>query len=119
MNFNQTMLLDRIAGVGIATHEGQLFGFANQLLGLVTALGLITLCVSAVALWWRRRLAGALGAPVPMARPRWSFALFAAVLALAVYLPEMGISLILTLLTERFILSRIPATQRWLGLSPA
>ncbi len=116
-NFNQTMLLDQIVGVGIATHEGQLFGFANQLLGVVTALGLITLCVSAVKLWWGRRLAGVLGAPLPIERPRWSFALLAAVLALAVYLPELGISLVMTLIAERFVLSRIPFTQRWLGLS--
>ena len=118
-NFNQTMLLDRIVAVGIATHEGQLFGVVNQLLGVLTALGLITLCASAVVLWWRRRHAGVLGAPVPMERPRWAFPLLAAVLALAIYLPELGISLILTLLAERFILSRIPSTQRWLGLAPA
>lgn len=117
LNFSQTMLLDRIVNVGIAAHEGQLFGPFNQLLGVLTAMGLITLCVSAVAMWWRRRLAGVLGAPVPMARPRYAFALLAAVLALALYLPELGISIILTLLADRFILSRIPATQRWLGLA--
>ncbi|HTU45398.1 MAG TPA: PepSY domain-containing protein [Bryobacteraceae bacterium] len=118
-NFDQTMLLDRVVNIGIATHEGQLFGLFNQFLGLLTTLGLITLCVSAVAMWWRRRRAGMLGAPLPLERPRWSFAVFAAVFALALYLPELGVSLILVLLTEKFILSRIPATQRWLGLAPA
>ena len=118
-NFNQTMLLDRVVGVRIAAHEGQLFGPTNQMLGLLTALGLITMCVSAVAMWWRRRHAGVLGAPVPMERPRWSYALLAAVLALAFYLPELGISIIVTFLAEKFILSRIPATRRWLGLAPA
>jgi len=118
-NFNRTMLLDRIVNVGVATHEGQLFGVVNQILGLLTALGLITLCASAVVLWWRRRHAGVLGAPVPIERPRWSWALLAAVFALAIYLPELAISLVVTLLAERFVLSRIPATQRWLGLSPA
>jgi uncharacterized iron-regulated membrane protein len=118
-NFNQSMLLDRMVGVGVATHEGQLFGVFNQLLGLLTALGLITLCVSAVNLWWSRRHARVLGAPLPMKQPRWSFALIAALLALAIYLPELGVSLVLTLLAERFVLSRIPATRRWLGLAPA
>lgn len=119
LNFNQTMMLDQIVGVGIAIHEGQLFGIINQLLGVVTALGLLTLCVSAVSMWWRRRHAGVLGAPVPMQRPRWSFALIAAVLALCLYLPELCISIVLTYLAEKFILSRIPSTRRWLGLSPA
>jgi len=119
VNFNQTMLLDRIVLTGVAVHEGQLFGVANQLLGLLTALGLITLCVSALVMWWRRRYDGVLGAPLPMERPRWSLALIAAVLVLGLYLPELGISFVLTFLVERFILSRIPFTRRWLGLSGA
>ena len=57
--------IDRVIGVGIAAHEGQLFGIANQLLGLFTALGLIALCISAVVMWWRRRPDGALGVPAP------------------------------------------------------
>jgi uncharacterized iron-regulated membrane protein len=36
---------------------------------------------------------------------------------LAIYLPEVAVSLLLTFLAERFILSRIPTTQRWLGLA--
>jgi uncharacterized iron-regulated membrane protein len=117
LNFNQRMLLDRIVNVGIAVHEGQLFGIVNQLLGLMTAIGLLTLCGSAVVVWWRRRLTGVLGAPAPMARPRWSFAAFVPLLVLVVYLPELGVSVILTYLVERFILSRIPPAQRWLGLA--
>lgn len=119
VNFNQTLLLDRIVLTGVATHEGQLFGLLNQLLGLLTALGLITLSGSAVVLWWRRRHAGVLGAPLPLDIPRWSPVLIAAVVALAVYLPEMGISVIAVFLAERFLLSRIPSTQRWLGLKQA
>ena len=63
--FDGKPMLDRVIGVGIAAHEGQLFGIANQLLGLFTALGLITMCVSAVVMWWRRRPEGALGVPAP------------------------------------------------------
>jgi uncharacterized iron-regulated membrane protein len=117
VNFNQTMLLDRIVLTGVAIHEGQLFGVLNQMIGVLTATGLITLCVSAVNLWWKRRHVGVLGAPLPLARPRRPFALVAAVLVLAIYLPEVAVSLLLTFLAERFILSRIPATQRWLGLA--
>lgn len=118
-NFNQRLLLDRMVGVGVAAHEGQLFGLANQLLGLATAMGLVLLCISAAVMWWKRRQVGVLGAPIALARPRWSFALIAVVLALALYLPALMISLILTLLVERFVLSRIPATRHWLGLVSA
>ncbi len=41
------------------------------------------------------------------------------IVALAVYLPEMAASLILVLLVEKFVLSRIQSVSRWLGLVPA
>ncbi len=63
--FGGKATIDRVIGVGIAAHEGQLFGLANQLLGLATALGLITMCISAVVMWWRRRPEGSLGVPAP------------------------------------------------------
>lgn len=116
-NFNQGMILDRLVGTGIAAHEGQLFGLMNQLLGFVTAMGLVLLCISAIVLWWRRRHVGVLGAPIPLARPRWSFALVVAVFALAVYLPAMAFSLVTVLLLEWIVFSRVPAISRWLGLT--
>lgn len=116
-DFSHRSLIDRILGVGIAAHEGQLFGFANQILSVATAMGLVTLCVSAAILWWRRRSVGVLGAPVPMARPRWSFAPVAVILALALYLPAMAASLILVVLLEKFVFSKIPPVSRWLGLA--
>jgi uncharacterized iron-regulated membrane protein len=118
-DFRQQHIIDRVLGVGIAAHEGQLFGFMNQLLSLMTAMGLILLSISAVILWWRRRAVGVLGAPVPLGKPRWPVALVAAILALAAYLPAMLVSLIVVLALERFVFSRIPGVRRWLGLSPA
>ena len=56
-------IIDQIVGVGIAAHEGQLFAPLNQVLGVLTALGLITLCVSAFVMWRRRAPEGVLGAP--------------------------------------------------------
>ena len=118
-DFSRRNLIDRIVGIGIAAHEGQLFGLANQLLSVATAMGLVTLCVSAVVLWWRRRSVGVLGAPIPMARPRWSFAPIAVIVALALYLPAMAASLVLVIILERFVFSRIPPVSRWLGLAEA
>lgn len=115
-NFDQRPLLDRIVGYGIAVHEGQLFGPLNQLLGVLTALGLITLSLSALVLWWRRRPPGALGAPAPTQRHvPWGLLLPLAMLV--IYLPLLGISAALIWLLERLVLSRIPWTRRFLGLA--
>jgi len=108
--------LDRIIGYGIAAHEGALFGIANQLLGAATALLLIALAVSGAIMWRRRRPVGLLGAPLPLARPRFGAGLVVAIVALALYLPLFGATLVLVLVAEATVLRRIPVTRQWLGL---
>lgn len=100
--FADKPLVDRVVGIGVAAHEGQLFGPANQALGLTAALGFMTLCVSGVVMWWRRRPDGSLGIPaarVPDFHIRWPLGL--AILALAVMLPVLGVSLLVLLLSGR------------------
>jgi len=114
--FKDRHLIDRIVSTGIAAHEGQLFGWPNQLLGLITALGLVLVCVSGMIMWWRRREQGVLGAPKVALSPRVSIGLILLVVLIGVYLPLFGASLLIVLLVEKTILSRIPAVRHWLGL---
>ena len=94
--FGDKPLVDRVVGVGIAAHEGQLFGAANQALGLTAALGLITLCISAIVMWWRRRPEGSLGIPAPpVPEFRIGKPLGAAIILLCVLLPVFGLSVLL------------------------
>ncbi len=115
-DFQNRHLIDRIVGTGIAAHEGQLFGWPNQLLGLVTAVGLILLCVSGAIMWWRRRDQGVLGAPKALLNPRVSVGLITVVVILGIYLPMFGGSLLIVLLAEKVVLSRIARVRDWLGL---
>jgi uncharacterized iron-regulated membrane protein len=117
--FDKKHWIDRIVGTCIAAHEGQLFGVANQLLGLTAALGLVVVCLSAVVLWWRRREPGTLGAPLPLVSVRGTAGLLAVLALLTVLLPLFGASLLAVLLVERFVLRRVPGVSRWLGLEPA
>ena len=116
-NFADKPLLDRIIGYGIAIHEGQLFGWFNQLLGVVTALGLLLMMASAVVLWWRRRTPRTLGAPkANQAGSKFAYGLVGIMVTLGVLLPFLGITMILVWLIERFVLRRIPAASNFLGL---
>jgi uncharacterized iron-regulated membrane protein len=115
-DFASRQLIDRIVGVAISAHEGQLFGWPNQLLGLMAASGLLLICTSGVIMWWRRRDAGVLGAPKVKLNPRVSLGLISLVVMFGIYLPLFGTSLILVLLAEKLILSRITAVRDWLGL---
>ncbi|WP_343518449.1 PepSY domain-containing protein [Sphingomonas sp.] len=105
--------IDRVIGYGIAWHEGQLFGWVNQAIGALTALALMALAVSGVAMWWRRRPGSTLGAP-----PRPSEAKLRVVavimLALALLLPMLAASLILLLAVDRLLLPLWPRARRWL-----
>jgi uncharacterized iron-regulated membrane protein len=115
-DFRNRHPVDRVVAIGIAAHEGRLFGWANQVLGLLTAIGLDTMCLSGLILWWRRRGQGVLGAPRATLRPRISIGLVTLVLLLGLYLPLFGASLVAVLLVERIVLSRIPRLRDWLGL---
>lgn len=108
--------LDKVVGVGIALHEGQLFGWLNQALGVLAAMGLLTLCLSAVVMWWKRRPVDSLGAPTLLPDEKLGTGLAVLIVCLAIFLPVLGISLIIIGLIEQLILRRIPVARRWLGL---
>ncbi len=55
ISFDDYPRFKQAISVGIALHEGQLFGVPNQILGVLVALGVMTLCVTGPLLWWKRR----------------------------------------------------------------
>ena len=116
-DFSQRSFLDRIIGIGVAAHEGQLFGWFNQALGVITAVGVFLLGVSSVVLWWGRRNPGTLGAPNAINRPPLPFFLGMVIVILGTLLPLLGVSLIAILVIEFTLLSRIPSTRSFLGLN--
>lgn len=107
--------IDRVIGIGVAAHEGQLFGWLNQLLGLLTACGLILLSVSGCILWYKRKPSEGLGAPPIAPNPPVQRAVFAMVLVCALFLPLLLVSLVAIFLIERGLLMFFPALSRWLG----
>lgn len=117
--FGEKHIIDQIVGVGIAAHEGQLFAPLNQVLGVMTALGLITLCISAFIMWRRRAPQGVLGAPPPVPDARLGWGLAVLIVVCGLLLPVLGISLLAIGLIEWVLLRRWPAARHWLGLGRA
>jgi len=117
--FGDRHIIDRVVGIGVAAHEGQLFGGWNQALGVAAALGLTILAVSGAVMWWKRRPTAQLGAPPPL-RMRGSPAVMAGILLVfALFLPVLAASLLLVALLDLLILRHLPGARRWLGLRPA
>lgn len=115
--FSAKSPLERAVGIGIAAHEGQLFGWFNQLLGVLTALGLFTLSLSGFILWRQRKPDTGLGAPAPPRSNRTARVVAGIVLLAGILLPVVGASLVVLLTLEWALLKRIDPLRQWLGLN--
>ncbi|TCG03161.1 peptidase [Paraburkholderia steynii] len=91
---------------GTSLHMGRYFGILNQLVCTALSLGLAALAVTGCVMWWKRRPAGALGAP---ARERtsapmrgWKLGL----VLLGLMFPLMGATFVAVWLVDRMIFGR-------------
>jgi uncharacterized iron-regulated membrane protein len=105
--------LAKVVAQGIALHEGRRFGVLNLWVSLGFCVGVLALCVTGPLMWWRRRPTGSgLGAPrgkLPI-RQTWWVALL--LIALGLFLPVFGASLVLVLLLDQAVLRRIPRLRK-------
>jgi uncharacterized iron-regulated membrane protein len=107
-------LVPKAVEMGTAIHMGKYFGLANQLLILVAALMVMLLSISGAILWWQRRPKESRGIGAPTLPPygqSWRVPL-AIVAVLGLVFPLVGLSLVIVLLLDYFVLSRIPALKR-------
>jgi uncharacterized iron-regulated membrane protein len=114
-DFADKHVIDRVVGYGVAWHEGQLFGAINQVIGVLTALALIALCVTGFLMWRRRKPEGQLGAPPLPALPHISKGVKIAIGLLFCLLPLFALSLMLVLLLDYVLLRFQPKVAQWLG----
>jgi uncharacterized iron-regulated membrane protein len=114
-NFVDKPLLDRAIGIGIAAHEGYLFGWFNLVLGVLTCLGLMLMSVSGFILWRKRKPDSVLGAPLAMPT-RIGFTVLTITFGLAVFLPMLAISLVIIFLIETGLRRWNKRAAAWLGL---
>jgi uncharacterized iron-regulated membrane protein len=116
--FEDRPALDRAVDYGVAAHEGQLFGLANQLLNLSVAIGLMTLAISGFVMWRRRKPVDALGAPPRVVTKPLAAGFIALLVTLSVLLPMLGLSVLAVIFAETLVFRRIRRVSRWLGLQP-
>ncbi|MXO66704.1 PepSY-associated TM helix domain-containing protein [Altericroceibacterium endophyticum] len=108
--FADQHVIDRVVNTGVAWHEGQLFGWVNQLIGVLTAIALVTISILGVVMWLKRKPQGRFGAPPPAGAGAGKPWMIAALISLALLLPLFGLSLLMLLAIDRFV-SRV--TQRF------
>jgi uncharacterized iron-regulated membrane protein len=114
--FSDKHPIDRVVGYGISWHEGALFGWVNQLIGVLTALSLVAMSITGFLMWRRRRPAGQLGAPPLPRDARKPAVVTFAMLMLAAVLPLLAASLLLLWMFDRLLPRVSPAAAAWLGI---
>ncbi|MES2803493.1 MAG: PepSY domain-containing protein [Bdellovibrionota bacterium] len=93
---------------GIALHQGQYFGWFNQLLAFLTCLALIIICVSGFVMWWQRKPKNGIGAPQDVAREQHSPKAAWIILGLfAIAFPLVGISLVVIFVFDWLVIKEI------------
>ncbi len=77
------------------------------------------MCVTGPVMWWRRRPKGRPGAPRSVGAPRGRLPikttplLALGLVALGVFLPLFGLSLVAVLLLDQLLIRRIPRLKTW------
>ena len=117
-SFADKHVIDQAVNYGIAWHEGQLFGWINQLVGVLTAVSLITLVISGFLMWRRRKPEDILGAPSMPSVQQKMRGVVIIIGVMAVLLPLLALSLLALWLFDRLLLPRLPAFAIWLGVRP-
>ncbi|MGB0101511.1 MAG: PepSY domain-containing protein [Nocardioides sp.] len=107
--------LAKVVSQGIGLHEGRSLGLWSFWGAALMCAAVIFMCVSGPLMWWRRRPRGGstLGAPRGRMPIRTTPALVVALVALGLFLPLFGLSLLVALLVDQLVLRRVPALSHW------
>ncbi len=96
----------KVVSQTIAMHEGQRFGSLNFVASALFCVAILFLCVTGPIMWWRRRPKGSFGAPkgaMPLRAKPW---LLVVLVALGVFLPLFGLSLLVVFAVEFLVMRR-------------
>jgi len=105
-----TGAIGRVTDWGVSVHQGKQYGLFNQLLMLSACLALITLCISGVLTWWRRRPVGRLAAPARKQGDALARGVIAIAATLGLFFPLLGVSMLIALAADTLIsLRKLPA----------
>jgi len=109
-------IMAKAISLGIAFHEGKLFGLANQIIGLIACLGLIVIAVSSYIMWKKRKPKAKLGAPTQPQNKKVTFAIFLMMLICGAIMPLVGLSILVVLILDVLIIRRIKPLRHWFSL---
>ncbi|MCM3759188.1 PepSY domain-containing protein [Alkalihalobacillus oceani] len=103
VRFDDFSFAAKVIESGIALHEGRLFGWLNQLLGLLTCLGLMLIVVSSFFMWKKRKPQGGFGAPSQSKNTKVNIVVWLILLVFGFLMPLVGISLLVMFILDQVL----------------
>ncbi|MBF4161415.1 PepSY-associated TM helix domain-containing protein [Nocardioides acrostichi] len=112
--FDDYPLLAKVVSHGIGLHEGRSWGLWSFWGAALMCVAVMFMCVTGPLMWWRRRPRGSgrLGAPRGRMPLRATPALLVGFVALGVFLPLFGLSLVVVLALDQLVLRRVTENGR-------
>jgi uncharacterized iron-regulated membrane protein len=101
--FDDLGKVGRLTSLGVAFHEGRLFGKANQLLNLTAIFLLLILMITGFAMWLKRKPHKSLGAPSLPDNVKLPKQIIALIILTGLLLPLFGISVFLIWIGEKIL----------------
>lgn len=115
LRFADYGIMAKAITIGIALHEGRYFGIWNQIIGLIACLCLVAMTVAGVVMWWKRRPKGKFGVPSKVPNTKMMKSLAAMIVALGIFLPLAGISMLVVLLLDWLVIKRVRVLREFFG----
>ncbi|TDL30954.1 PepSY domain-containing protein [Jeotgalibacillus sp. S-D1] len=112
VRFNEWGIMAQGITAGIALHEGRLFGWFNQALGLITCLAIMGIVISSFVMWRKRKPDG-LGSPKKPVSKKVTRTVFVLMIIGGILMPLVGLSILIVLIFDLVIVKRIPPLKRW------
>lgn len=116
VRFGDYGIMAKMITLGIAFHEGRLFGLPNQIIGLIACLGLIMVAFTSYVMWKKRKPAGKLGAPTKPKSRKATIGVLVIMLLCGAIMPLVGISIVVVLVLDLVILRRIKPLKAWFSV---
>lgn len=116
--YDQYGALAKVVGQGIALHEGRRFGTVNMIVSGAFCVAVMFMCIAGPLMWWRRRpKGGAMGAPRGRLNIRTGPAAVVGLVALGVFLPLFGASLVAVLAVDHLVLRRVGPLKEFFNVT--
>ena len=107
--------LQRATELGVQTHMGTQFGLADRIVMTLGCVLVLWASFSALVMWWKRRRTG-LGFPRRPFDAKLQRVMLVTAVLLALVFPVWGVSVLLVLLLDKFVVRKVPALRRTFGM---